>query len=110
MSAPFLGIGRLHILSFLVLFSATYVSAEQKWKIHEWGTFTSLQNENGDAVGGMSQHRSGHDNDGGKCNKLHDHKRHENLQFRDYEATRLPAGAPAIDRRISVSACTLRNL
>src|SRR6185369_2940939 len=28
--------------------------AEQKWTIHEWGTFTSLQNERGISVGGIN--------------------------------------------------------
>jgi len=27
---------------------------EKKWAIHEWGTFTSLQNESGDALGGIN--------------------------------------------------------
>lgn len=27
---------------------------DKKWTIHEWGTFTSLQNESGDALGGIN--------------------------------------------------------
>ena len=27
---------------------------ESKWTVHEWGTFTSLQNENGEAIGGIN--------------------------------------------------------
>ncbi|MGI8966286.1 MAG: hypothetical protein ACR2H1_09420 [Limisphaerales bacterium] len=29
-------------------------NAQQKWAIHEWGTFTSLQNERGEAIGGIN--------------------------------------------------------
>lgn len=29
-------------------------SAEQKWTVHEWGTFTSLQDESGNAIGGIN--------------------------------------------------------
>ena len=28
--------------------------AEPRWTVHEWGTFTSLQNESGDAIGGIN--------------------------------------------------------
>ncbi|PWU20575.1 MAG: hypothetical protein C5B50_03675 [Verrucomicrobia bacterium] len=28
--------------------------AEQQWKVHEWGTFTSLQDETGEAIGGIN--------------------------------------------------------
>ncbi|HEX7617225.1 MAG TPA: hypothetical protein VF480_00750, partial [Verrucomicrobiae bacterium] len=28
--------------------------AEEKWAVHEWGTFTSLQDENGRAIGGIN--------------------------------------------------------
>jgi len=29
-------------------------SAQEKWTIHEWGTFTSLQNESGDTLSGVN--------------------------------------------------------
>jgi hypothetical protein len=35
------------------LFTAA-ASGEEKWAIHEWGTFTSLQNEQGEAIGGIN--------------------------------------------------------
>ena len=38
----------------LLLLNASARAADQKWSIHEWGTFTSLQNENGDALGGIN--------------------------------------------------------
>lgn len=37
----------------LVIF-ATQVGAQDKWTVHEWGTFTSLQNESGDTIGGIN--------------------------------------------------------
>src|SRR4051812_41462139 len=40
-------------LGLLLMFS-TCPGAEPKWVIHEWGTFTSLQNEAGDAIGGIN--------------------------------------------------------
>jgi hypothetical protein len=33
---------------------AVSARAQQKWTVHEWGTFTSLQDENGDTVGGIN--------------------------------------------------------
>jgi hypothetical protein len=39
----------------VLLFLTSSASAEdKKWTIHEWGTFTSLQNESGDAIGGIN--------------------------------------------------------
>jgi hypothetical protein len=38
-------------LFFLV---ALTTRGAEKWTIHEWGTFTSLQNEKGDAIGGIN--------------------------------------------------------
>ena len=35
-------------------FVSTCAGAEQKWKVHEWGTFTSLQDEAGEAIGGIN--------------------------------------------------------
>jgi hypothetical protein len=39
---------------FLLLSAATLAGAEQKWMVHEWGTFTSLQDEAGKAIGGIN--------------------------------------------------------
>lgn len=42
-------------ISFLVfVFLTMQAGAEDKWTIHEWGTFTSLQNESGEAIGGIN--------------------------------------------------------
>lgn len=39
----------------LLLSSAVTLSgAEQQWTVHEWGTFTSLQDEAGEAIGGIN--------------------------------------------------------
>lgn len=38
----------------LLLLNVSARAGEDKWSIHEWGTFTSLQNENGDAIGGIN--------------------------------------------------------
>src|SRR5438046_8659559 len=38
----------------LLLVTASARAGEPKWTIHEWGTFTSLQNEAGDAIGGIN--------------------------------------------------------
>ena len=37
-----------------VVLLALNARAEPKWIIHEWGTFTSLQNEAGEAIGGLN--------------------------------------------------------
>ena len=37
----------------VLLFLSMSASAGQKWTIHEWGTFTSLQDESGNAIGGI---------------------------------------------------------
>src|SRR6185436_17671805 len=38
----------------LLLLTASARAEEPKWSIHEWGTFTSLQDESGDAIGGIN--------------------------------------------------------
>src|SRR6185437_15404314 len=38
----------------LLLFAVASPAADNQWAIHEWGTFTSLQNESGDAIGGIN--------------------------------------------------------
>lgn len=38
----------------VLLSTATLAAAEQKWTVHEWGTFTSLQDEAGEAIGGIN--------------------------------------------------------
>lgn len=38
----------------LLIFAAQADAQEKKWAIHEWGTFTSLQNETGEAIGGIN--------------------------------------------------------
>jgi hypothetical protein len=40
--------------AMLLLFALCAGAEENKWVIHEWGTFTSLQNESGDAIGGIN--------------------------------------------------------
>lgn len=45
----------LSCLGAVLLLLITCARAEEKnWIIHEWGTFTSLQNESGDALGGIN--------------------------------------------------------
>ena len=39
---------------FVLLFFSARAGAEQKWTVHEWGTFTSLQDETGKAIGGIN--------------------------------------------------------
>ena len=42
-------------LGAVLLFFSLPAGAEEKpWVVHEWGTFTSLQNESGDAIGGIN--------------------------------------------------------
>ncbi|HEY2082433.1 MAG TPA: hypothetical protein VGI88_06570 [Verrucomicrobiae bacterium] len=38
----------------LLFFASQAIAADNRWTIHEWGTFTSLQNESGDALGGIN--------------------------------------------------------
>ncbi len=38
----------------LLLLTIPASAEDKKWAIHEWGTFTSLQNESGDALGGIN--------------------------------------------------------
>jgi len=38
----------------LLLLSTRAGAENNKWTVHEWGTFTSLQNESGDAIGGIN--------------------------------------------------------
>src|SRR5579862_383116 len=38
----------------LLISTAQAGAGDNKWAIHEWGTFTSLQNENGEAIGGIN--------------------------------------------------------
>ena len=44
----------LSCLGIALFLCSTGVGAEQKMVIHEWGTFTSLQNEAGEAIGGIN--------------------------------------------------------
>ena len=44
----------LSYLGAALLLLTIRASAQDKWVIHEWGTFTSLQNESGDAIGGIN--------------------------------------------------------
>jgi hypothetical protein len=38
----------------LLFFASQAIATDNRWTIHEWGTFTSLQNEYGDALGGIN--------------------------------------------------------
>lgn len=49
---PMKAVGCLGV--FLLLFTLRAHAQENKWTIHEWGTFTSLQNEAGDAIGSIN--------------------------------------------------------
>jgi len=44
----------LCLLSSVFLMTALRAAAEPRWTVHEWGTFTSLQNESGEAIGGIN--------------------------------------------------------
>ena len=44
----------LGYLGALLMLLTTSAGAGDKWTIHEWGTFTSLENESGDALGGIN--------------------------------------------------------
>lgn len=46
--------GWLSILLFSVCLNLPCRAKDQKWVVHEWGTFTSLQDEAGEAVGGIN--------------------------------------------------------
>src|ERR1017187_3223084 len=42
------------LFGIVSLLTALRAGAEPKWTVHEWGTFTSLQNEAGEAIGGIN--------------------------------------------------------
>jgi hypothetical protein len=42
------------VLAVALLISSMKADAQQDWQIHEWGTFTSLQDESGQAIGGIN--------------------------------------------------------
>jgi hypothetical protein len=44
----------LYILGAVLLLVSMRAGAEEKWVVHEWGTFTSLQDEKGHAIGGIN--------------------------------------------------------
>jgi hypothetical protein len=44
----------LYILATILLLARMRAGAEEKWSVHEWGTFTSLQDESGNAIGGIN--------------------------------------------------------
>lgn len=44
----------LYILGGILLLLWMRAGAEEKWTVHEWGTFTSLQDESGNAIGGIN--------------------------------------------------------
>lgn len=44
----------LSCLGAVLLLTTLARAGENKWTIHEWGTFTSLQNESGEAIGGIN--------------------------------------------------------
>src|SRR4051812_4817647 len=44
---------RSGIVALLLSFTCR-APGQTKWIIHEWGTFTSLQNERGEAIGGIN--------------------------------------------------------
>lgn len=44
----------LYPLAIALLTFTTGVKAQSDWQIHEWGTFTSLQDESGQALGGIN--------------------------------------------------------
>src|SRR5580698_5555931 len=43
-----------YILGTVLLLAWMRAGAEDKWSVHEWGTFTSLQDESGNALGGIN--------------------------------------------------------
>jgi len=44
----------LYTLFAVLLLGRLPVGAAEKWSVHEWGTFTSLQDESGNAIGGIN--------------------------------------------------------
>jgi hypothetical protein len=44
----------LGVVTVALLLLRPSVHGEPNWTVHEWGTFTSLQNEAGDAIGGIN--------------------------------------------------------
>ena len=44
----------LCIIGAGLLLARLCAGAEEKWAVHEWGTFTSLQDESGAAIGGIN--------------------------------------------------------
>jgi len=42
------------LLGCVVLLLTASAMAQDKWAVHEWGTFTSLQDESGNAIGGIN--------------------------------------------------------
>lgn len=47
-------LGLLGLLLFGACFNLPCQAEAQKWSVHEWGTFTSLQDEAGEAIGGIN--------------------------------------------------------
>jgi hypothetical protein len=43
-----------HIFGMILLLAWFRAGAQEKWSVHEWGTFTSLQDESGNAIGGLN--------------------------------------------------------
>ncbi|HEY9508279.1 MAG TPA: hypothetical protein VIV82_00310 [Verrucomicrobiae bacterium] len=41
-------------ISACLIFLSAQSEAQSQWTVHEWGTFTSLQNEAGEAIGGIN--------------------------------------------------------
>jgi hypothetical protein len=44
----------LYLPAIALLLVSAAAGAQQNWQIHEWGTFTSLQDESGQALGGIN--------------------------------------------------------
>src|ERR1700677_1211305 len=44
----------LYSAAIALLLVSAAASAQSNWQIHEWGTFTSLQDESGEAIGGIN--------------------------------------------------------
>src|ERR1700677_1963347 len=44
----------LYSAAIALLLVSAAASAQSNWQIHEWGTFTSLQDENGESIGGIN--------------------------------------------------------
>ena len=54
MKLTYLALPAQTVLFAACLTLANRASAQSKFIVHEWGTFTSLQNESGDAIGGIN--------------------------------------------------------